>query len=422
MSMTKEINQLIEQIKLDLDNYQSQLSDIEVESAQEKESLLEAIRAEEADIRSLLSKYRNLKQQNEVDVVRSSFKSLTTFKQNLLAKIDSESKPCSPLSAAPNFEQNSHNLEQNSHNLEQSSHNLEKQLEANSSSTGDLPKKSEAQPVNGYVGAATKTVEEKNSRSTVISEIEPETESADGFMDTKIQIPKEEKKQSATINQMLKLIDSVNYRDLAKFYPANVNRVVPEFNVLDVGVRDHLIKHYQKRDRNICNALIKLYQKPTIKQEIAVPETKSLDIKDRKYHDFISQNYVNALPFFWFLVQKEPDSIRYVVMECAQDHIIFTNEIDANNHSHQLNLSFAELLEINNGESLEVYLRDIFICFHPQRVSVKNDSKNKYFDYIDNLITQGATLESSKVLKFWSQMKQFGYQTVAADDFPVKND
>ena len=85
-----------------------------------------------------------------------------------------------------------------------------------------------------------------------------------------------------------------------------------------------------------------------------------------------------------------------------------------------LNLNFAELLEINNGAKLEVYLRDIFICFHPQRVSSKNDSKNKYFDYIDNLITQGATLENSKVLKSWSQLKQFGYQTVAAEDFPVK--
>jgi len=406
--MTKQISQLIEQIKLDLDNYQSQLSDIEIESNQEKERLLEAIRAEEADIKSLLSKYRNLKQQNEVDVVRSSFHSLSTFKRNLLAKIDSEANPSSSLSSTLNFEQKLHNFET--------------ELEVNSSSAGDLPKKSEAQPVNGYVGASAKSAREESDQPTAINQIKPRAQSANGFMATKIQIVKEEQNQPSTIEQMFKLIDSLNFRDLAKLYPADVALIVPEFNVLDVNVRDRLIKRYQKRDRNICNSLIKLYQKPTIKQEIAVPETKTLNIKDRKYHDFVSRNYSNALPFFWFLVQKEPDSIRYVVMECAQDHIVFTNEIDPNNSPYQLDLSFAQLLEINNGADLEVYLRDIFICFHPQRVSSKNDSKNKYFDYIDSLITQGATLENSKVLKCWSQMKQFGYQTVAADDFPVKTD
>lgn len=408
MTMTKQISQLIEQIKLDLNNYQSQLSDIEIESNQEKERLLEAIRAEEADIKSLLSKYRNLKQKNEVDVVRSSFNSLSTFKRNLLAKIDSENNPSSSLSAAPDFEQKLQDFEID--------------LEANSSSAGDMPKKFEAQPVNGYVGAPTKTAKNGNNQAIAINQIKPEAQSANGYMDTKIQVAKEENNQSTTINQMLEFIDSCSYQDLAKLYPANLVKIVPDFNVLDTAVRDYVLKHYQKRDRNICNALIKLYQKPTIKQEIEVPETQSLGIKDRKYHDFISHNYPNALPFFWFLVKKEPNSIRYVVMECAQDHIIFTNEADPSNNPNQLSLSFAELLEINNGANLEVYLRDIFICFHPQRVSSKNDSKNKYFDYIDSLITQGATLENSKALKFWSQMKQFGYQTVAADDFPVKTD
>ena len=107
--------------------------------------------------------------------------------------------------------------------------------------------------------------------------------------------------------------------------------------------------------------------------------------------------------------------------DLQSEHIIYTNEIDYDSDDSQISIDFSELLDMNNGESLEAYLRDIFVCFHPQRSNAQGDNRNKYFEYINNIITQEATLEHSKALKFWSQMKQFGYDAVAADDFPVSS-
>ena len=82
-----------------------------------------------------------------------------------------------------------------------------------------------------------------------------------------------------------------------------------------------------------------------------------------------------------------------------------------------LSLRLSELLEMNNNAPLADFLRDLFICFHPQRVSQKSNSRNKYFDYMDSLITTQSTLQYSDVLLMWNYMKKSGYHEVSSADF-----
>ena len=80
----------IEQNKSNLTNYYSQLSEIEAKATKEKELLTNAIKAEQAEIKSLLEEYQRIKQQQEIDVIKASLDKLSDFKQQLLTKIKSE--------------------------------------------------------------------------------------------------------------------------------------------------------------------------------------------------------------------------------------------------------------------------------------------------------------------------------------------
>ncbi|MGL4879888.1 MAG: hypothetical protein ACRC8K_02340 [Waterburya sp.] len=369
--MTESINQLIEQVKHNLTNYQSQLNQIEIESNQETERILAAIRAEEAEIRSLLDEYRHLKQKNEIEAFQSSFNYLADFKQSLLSKIKSGVTTV---------------------NIEQ------------------IPTVSIQKPNNISDSAITAKAGEETPKKSKTENIKSNTESNEYDI-------QEEVENGNIITELIEFIDQITAQDLVKLYPANVSRIVPGFNVNDTVVKDKLLQHYYQRNKNSYNALVKLYQKPELKTSVTIPDIQSLAAKDRKYHEFLSKYYPNALPFFWYLVNREPDSIRYVVMEFAVDHIIQTNTLDNNNSPNELSISLKELLSMTNGVSLTDYLRDIFICFHPQRISSQNNSKNRYFDYIDTIIRKEATLEHSNILQLWNYMNKSGYHAVASDDF-----
>lgn len=377
MNAIEEINQLIEQIKQNLSSYQSQLSSIEIESDREKKRLLAAIKAEEEEIQSLLIQYREIKQKSEIDVIRYSFSSLNNFKQSLIEKIKEEGSAAPAAQTATTLEEKINEVEDLSTSADEDSvEELEAALESENSS--DL-------------------------QANIDTEI---TENVSQLED---------------VSQLIQSIDSIELERLVKLYPHNLAQIAPGFDIRNSKVKNTLLRHYQTKDGNFYNALVKLYQKPDREYTDTVPNTKDLSQKDRQIHDFISNNYPNALPLFWHLVNREPDSIRYVVMECAKDHIVSTNEIDITDNPNLLQINFKELLEMNNGSSLEAYFRDLFVCFHPKKPSSSSNSRNKYFDYIDYIINGQATLEHSKILKFWTQMKQFGYQTVAADDFPIND-
>jgi hypothetical protein len=369
--MTESINQLIEQVKQNLTNYQSQLNQIEIESNKETERILAAIRAEETEIRSLLDEYRHLKQKNEVEAFKSSFNYLADFKQSLLSKIKSGVTTV---------------------NIEQIP-TISIQKPDNISDSAITAKAGEETPKKSNTGSMSNTESiEYNSHEGVENE--------------------------TIIIELIEFIDQITAQDLVKLYPANVSRIVPGFNVNDTVVKDKLLQHYYQRNKNSYNALVKLYQKPELKTSVTIPDIQSLAAKDRKYHEFLSKYYPNSLPFFWYLVNREPDSIRYVVMEFAVDHIIQTNTLDnSSNSPNELSISLKELLSMTNGVSLTDYLRDIFVCFHPQRVSSQNNSKNRYFDYIDSVIRKESTLEHSNVLQLWNYMNKSGYHAVASDDF-----
>jgi hypothetical protein len=369
--MTESINQLIEQVKQNLTNYQSQLNQIEIESNKETERILAAIRAEETEIRSLLDEYRHLKQKNEVEAFKSSFNYLADFKQSLLSKIKSGVTTV---------------------NIEQIP-TISIQKPDNISDSAITAKAGEETPKKSNAGSMSNTESiEYNSHEGVENE--------------------------TIIIELIEFIDQITAQDLVKLYPANVSRIVPGFNVNDTVVKDKLLQHYYQRNKNSYNALVKLYQKPELKTSVTIPDIQSLAAKDRKYHEFLSKYYPNSLPFFWYLVNREPDSIRYVVMEFAVDHIIQTNTLDnSSNSPNELSISLKELLSMTNGVSLTDYLRDIFVCFHPQRVSSQNNSKNRYFDYIDSVIRKESTLEHSNVLQLWNYMNKSGYHAVASDDF-----
>ena len=349
----------IEQNKPNLTNYYSQLSEIEAKANKEKELLTNAIKAEQAEIKSLLEEYQRIKQQQEIDVIKASLDKLSDFKQQLLIKIKSEIE--------------SSDAQQFQDELEQEIPDLDNITESISSSTAE------------EYDAKKLTIEQNNYEEVDIED---------------------------TLRQLVEFIDRTTPQELVKLYPANVGTVVPSFNVHNLVVRDRLLEHYQQNDANIYNALIKLYQKPDIKYQVSVPNIKELEDEDRKYHEFLLINYPNALPFFWFLVNREPASIKYAVMEFAMDHIIQTNTIDTENVRHELALSLNELISMNNEASLTDFLRDLFVCFHPQRASKKNNTTNKYFDYINNLIKLESTLEHSRILQIWNYMNQSGYDIV----------
>ena len=354
----------IEQNKPNLTNYYSQLSEIEAKASKEKELLTNAIKAEQAEIKSLLEEYQRIKQQQEIDVIKASLDKLSDFKQQLLTKIKSEIE--------------SSDAQQFQDELEHEIPDLDNITESTSSSTAE------------EYDAKKLTIEQNNY---------------------------EEVDNEDTLRQLVEFIDRTTHQELVKLYPANVGTVVPSFNVHNAVVRDRLLEHYQQNDTNIYHALVKLYQKPDIKYQVSVPNIQELGDEDRKYHEFLLINYPNALPFFWFLVNREPASIKYAVMEFAMDHIIQTNTIDTENVRHELALSLNELIGMNNGANLTDFLRDLFVCFHPQRASKKNNTTNKYFDYINNLIKLESTLEHSRILQIWNYMNQSGYDSVTSAEF-----
>ncbi|WP_019506101.1 hypothetical protein [Pleurocapsa sp. PCC 7319] len=354
----------MEQNKPNLTNYYSQLSEIEAKANKEKELLANAIEAEQAEIKSLLEEYQRIKQQKEIDVIKASLDKLSDFKQQLLSKIKSEIET------------------------------------------------SDAQYFQDEFGPEIPDLDDSTDSTSALAAGDTDAKKLEAEQNNQ-----EEVGNGETLAQLIEFIDRTTHQELVKLYPANVTTVVPNFNVHNAVVREQLLEHYQQQNANTYNALIKLYQKPDIKYQVNIPNIQDLEDEDRKYHEFLLINYPNALPFFWFLVNREPDSIKYAVMEFAMDHIIQTNTIDTENVRHELALSLNELISMNNGESLTDFLRDLFVCFHPQRASKKNNSTNKYFDYINNLIKLESTLEHSRILQIWNYMNQSGYDAVSSTDF-----
>ncbi|MCC0175973.1 hypothetical protein I4641_03130 [Waterburya agarophytonicola K14] len=344
MSQSTELN--LEQIRLSLSDYQSELNAIDLETIKEKERILDAIKAEEAEIKLLLDRYRDIKRQKEIEVVKSSYNNLAEFKQTLLSKIQLETEETeNQNSLLPTME-------------------------------GGEPKKNKKQ------------LEEERTIN-----------------------------QKVKVIELIQFIDDMGDRGLVKLYPADVASVVPNFEIGNTIVRDELLKYYQKNNIAIYNSLLKLYQKPQIDPALPMPDQETLSLKDRGYHSFLEEHYPKALPFFWYLINREADSIRYAVMEFAVDHIIQTNTVENDPDRQKLNLKLSELLEMNNQASLGDFLKDLFLCFHPRRVSQKSTSKNKYFDYVNNLIKTESTLENSEVLQIWNHFLESGYERVSSPDF-----
>lgn len=339
----------LEQIELLLRDYQSELTTIDAETNLEKERILSAIQTEEAEIKSLLDRYRTLKRQQQLAVVQSSYNRLSDFKQSLLLKI--------------------------------------------------------------------KSTTENSDRHSLISQSSlPQMEGGE----PKKLLSKTNSLPAAEIKKFTEFIDGISPQELVKLYPADLVQALPDFKSNDPVIRGQLLRYYKKQNLPIYHGLLKLYQKPDLSQgDNPLPQLEQLPGKDRQYHEFLQANYPNALPFFWFLINREPNSIRYVVMELALDHIIQTNTLDNDPDRRDLSLSLSDLLEMNNQAPVAEFIRDLFICFHPQRVSQKSSSKNRYFDYISSLIKNQSTLEESYVLQMWNQMNQAGYHAVSAADFQV---
>ena len=358
--MSQEIELNLEQLKLSLSDYQSELDAIDAETNREKERILNAIQAEEAEIKSLLEQYRDIKRQKELTEIESSYGLVSNFKQNLLLKIESETQ------------------------------NLDR----------------------------LKSLADSKTRFTVetdSSEAEGEVKKPEDLI-AKGQIVNERVK----VIELIQFIEGISPKALVQFYPADIANSIPSFDASNTAVRDELFKYYQKHNISIYNALIKLYQKPYLDEStIDIPEPSSLPLRDRGYHSFLEENYPKSLPFFWFLINREPDTIKYVVMEFAVDHIIQTSTLEDDPDRQELNLKLPELLGMNEQASISQFLRDIFISFHPRRVSQKSNSKNKYFDYVTNLIQTQATLEYSEVLQIWNYMLNSGYEAVTSPDFEI---
>lgn len=352
--MSKEAELNLEQIKLSLSDYQAELDAIDAETDREKKRLQDAIQAEEAEIKYLLDRYRDLKRQKELEEIKSSYNHLANFKQILLLKIKSETENT-------------------------------KNLPISSKSEKQLTKFTDPLLIEG-----------------------------NSLQQQKEQLVGKE------VTELIQFIERIAPEDLVKFYPADIAISIPSFDVNNTEIRNKLLSHYQEHNISTYNALIKLYQKPNLNRTIIeVPEPNTLPLKDRGYHSFLEENYPKSLPFFWFLINREPDTIKYVVMEFAIDHIIQTNTLEEDLERQDLNLELSELLEMNESASTDEFLRDIFISFHPRRVSHKTNSKNKYFDYVTNLIQTQTTLEYSEVLQIWNYMLNSGYDRVASPNFEV---
>ena len=411
--MPKPTELTLEQIKLSLKDYQSELSAIDTETTQEKERILDAIRAEEAEIKSLLNQYRAIKRQKEVDVVKSSYANLTNFKKNLLLKIKSEKEAASNERPENQFEKPKSSDRQLNNRQFEEPKSSDRQFEEPKSSDRQLNNRQfdnqtiaeAAQALDssrvptGDGGEPKKTEEQPNKAQEVNWDVE-------------------------TI-EIVKFIEQTPLPKLVQLYPADVSCLVPSFNVNNTVMRDRLLQHYSKHNVSIYNSLLKLYQKPDLGHHTKIPKVEQLSLKDRLHHEFLADNYPNALPFFWFLINREPDSIRYVVMEFAIDHIIQTNTLENDPNRVELEVNLTELLELNNKASLTDFLRDLFLCFHPQRVSQKANSRNRYFDYIDNLIKTQSTLQHSHILQLWNYLNKSGYSAVSSPDFvliePIEN-
>lgn len=361
--MSKSQDLKLEQIRLSLSDYQSELSAIDEETIKERERILHAIQAEEIEIKSLLEQYRNIKRQKEVDTVRSSYNNLSNFKQTLLSKINLETEA-------------DNDVDRGKSAIEPQSTT---QAELIPTMEGGAPKKNIEQP------------------------------KGDGETNQKIKVI-----------ELINFIEGINADYLVKLYPADVIDFVPTFEVNNTTVKNGLLEYYRKRDVNIYNALLKLYQKPELKPEdITIPNLEELSPADKKYHDFLQNHYPKSLPFFWFLINREKDSIRQVVMEFAVDHIVQTNTLDNDPSRQELTLELSELIKMNDRVSLRNFLRDIFLCFHPRRVSQKSNSRNKYFDYISQLIRDRSTLENPEALQIWNYMLKCGYNVVFSPEFTI---
>ena len=393
--MSKFNQQKIEQIELILNDYKSELGAIDLEINQEKEVILKAINNEKAEIESLLEQYRQVKRRQELDSLNSHYQHLTKLKENLLLKIEAASN-----------------------SVEKSEPSQGTAIEQPSSTAED--KDPETERVSG----------EENDfvepPSTAAEDGDPETERVSGeddFIEPElVAIEQSSKIQpndliESKVEEFIKFIEGQSAQELVKLYPADLSDLLSEFDSDDTLVRDRLLHHYQQQDINIYQALLKIYQKPDIFESIDIPHIERLSDRERKYHEFLQSNYPQSLPFFWFLIHREADSIRYVVMEFAVDHIISTNTLDNDPHRRDLSFKLPELLEMNNGVSTASFLRDLFLCFHPQRIGKSNNTRNKYFDYLNRTILTQSTLQHSDVLQLWNYMNKSGYLAVADPQF-----
>jgi|GEM_PF-3585468 len=380
--MSDYTEQKTNQLRLILSDYQSELNAIDAETSEEKARILNAIENEELEIKSLLEQYRQVKRHKEIDGVRSSYEDLAQFKESLLSKIESESQLI---------------------DVQESPSSVQYQNGSQQNIQSDTPQKLNNPPASTVTptviqGTVTKLNEEPNLTD---KEVDRETEIL----------------EDPAVKELIEFVEQRSAAEIVKLYPADVSQIIGNFDLSNTRVRDLVLQYYKKRDLDLYQSLLKLYQKPNLVELSSIPSLDSLSEEDRKYHEFLQANYPLSLPFFWFLINRESNSIKYVVMEFAIDHIIQTNTLTGDPHRRDLSLRLSELLKMNHDAPLENFLRDLFVCFHPQRVSQKTNSRNKYFDYIDSLITTQSTLQYSDVLSMWNQMKKSGYKIVSSPDF-----
>ena len=359
--MKQQIDQLIEQIKANLTDYQSQLQQIDTESEQEKKSLIDAIQVEQAEIKSLLDKYRQIKQKNEIEVVRSSFKHLADFKKDLLSRIQSETEQAA--------------LESQQQHINASNSDTPISV---SKSADELPKKSETDFHNSSV--------HEEAGETVLADA-------------------------------IAFFDRTSPEELVKLYPRDISRLVPNFDINDTSLRDKVLEHYQQGNRKTFISLAKLYQKPDLSDPVAIPPAEKMSEQEKEHHNFLLANYPNAVPHFWFLVNSSPKSTKYVATEFAAHHIVITNNINVSNTDRTLSMNLEYLLNLNNESSVSSFLIDLFLSFHPKRFDNKNNTQSIYFNYINDIIIKQSTLEHGEILQLWTYMKESGYEVVVSERF-----
>ena len=419
--MSDYAEQKINQLRLILSDYQSELDAIDIETDKEKARILSAIESEELEIKSLLEQYRQIKRHKEIDKIRSSYESLTQFKQNLVLKIRSESQSIDTqnlLSDEQPQASNHESLQLDIDNPQQSDREEDEPLDSTVAPTVIPDANPEIDEVNAS-GVRPALDEDATHKSSPLELSARGTVDDDGNL-TAQEIDQENQLfKDPEVEKLIQFVEERSASEIVKLYPADVSQIIGNFDLNNATVRDRLLKHYRQRDLDIYKSLVKLYQKPNLAEFDDVPTPDSLSEEDRKYHEFLQANYPLSLPFFWFLIDREPDSIKYVVMEFAIDHIIQTNTLAGDPHRRELSLRLPELLEMNNDAPLKEFLRDLFICFHPQRVSQKANSRNKYFDYMDSLITTQSTLQYSDVLLMWNYMKKSGYSEVSSPEFDL---